>query len=71
MYTLEELEIAFHNWLVDYEVSLTMRWEELMPQEWKTLINAQWVEFQKSLSDAREFSQIMDENAEDGPVDAE
>ena len=64
MYSLEELEMAFHNWLSDYEVSVTMRWDELMPQEWQALTNAQWVEFQKSLSDAREFSRPLDENRE-------
>jgi hypothetical protein len=49
MYSADDLEIAFLNWLVDYEVCVTERWDRLQPDEWNILANAQWLELRKLL----------------------
>lgn len=44
-----DLEFTFHSWLVDYETTVTQRWDQLMPPEWNILIQAQWEIFRNEL----------------------
>lgn len=47
---IDDLQKAFHNWLIEYECDELERWSHLAPSEWNTLIDAQWKAFSAQIA---------------------